>query len=81
MRETESTIIQAAVYPNPTQGIFMLDLVNDQPAVAGYKITVTDVLGNSILVLTLSAGVEKSMLDLSAQSAKDLFCDYKRRSR
>jgi hypothetical protein len=49
----------------------MLDLVNARST--NCKITVTDVLGNSILVQTQSASVEKSMLDLSAQSARIYF--------
>jgi hypothetical protein len=67
IRETESTTIQAVVYPNPSRGIFMLDLVNDQAV--DCKIRVTDVLGNIILEQTLRAGSEKSTLDLSAQAA------------
>lgn len=63
VRETESTTIRAVVYPNPSQGSFTLNLSGEQQT--DYKIVVTDVLGNVVLVKTAAAGTYQVNLDMS----------------
>ncbi len=67
MRETETTAIRAVAYPNPTPGIFTLDVVNDQQT--NYNLAITNVLGNVILTKRINAAdAFQTSLDLSAHA-------------